>query len=213
MVRALHLVIATTLSCAAGCALVSGLSDLDVGDPSNPIDASVDQALDAPKLDGAVEANADAAVFDASPPPTDAGDAATCGPPAGDGPVISTSCITGTPLFGTGTIPTGVFDLSTLRFFQTSCTGFVSTTVSGRLVVTAQGSTLRFDERITMNNQAINRSYEAVVNGNAVDVKLLCGPPITVTSWGLNLTSGGGNKNAISFVKDDGQTKPRYIWN
>lgn len=106
-----------------------------------------------------------------------------------------------------------VYDLTALRFFQTSCTGFVSTTVSGRLVVTAQGSTLRFDERITTNNQAINRSYEAVVVGNAVNVKLLCGPPITASSWGLSLASGGGNKSSISFVKDDGQTKPRYVWN
>lgn len=212
MVRARLLFVVGASAFVGGCALVSGLSDLDVGETPALIDSGSDARDGSVGLDAAAEAKADVALFDAAPPPSDAGDGAVaCGPPPGDGPAINTTCIVGTPIFATGALDAGAYDLVQVRVFQNSCNGFVPSSVTGRLVVTVQGSGYRLDERITTGGVPVTRSYTGVVNGNAMDVKLVCGPSIGTTSWGLNVTTGGGNKNMITFYKDD--IKTRYFWN
>jgi hypothetical protein len=200
---------------AGGCALVSGLSDLDVG-PETTVDASVDRlTADATKPETSTDAGIDSFVIDAS----DAGDgsdgAPPCGPVLADAAVIQSTCSSFNPVFNTGALPTGDYSLIQARVYLNTCSGFTSFPASGQLTISGgDAGTYRLDERLVLNGTTTIRSYSAVVKGNAVDVKLLCGPAIGVTSWGLNVSSGGGGggKATVSFFKDDFITKQRFFW-
>jgi hypothetical protein len=133
-----------------------------------------------------------------------------------DAAVIQSTCSYLNPAFNTGTLTTGNYDLVQLRVYvSNTCNGVASFPASGQLTISGgDAGTYRLDERLVINGTTTIRSYTAVVNGTALDVKLLCGPSINDTSWGLNPSGGGGGggKADVSFFKDDFLSRYRFFW-
>jgi hypothetical protein len=201
---------------AAGCALVSGLSGLDVGgnDAAVAFDASVDvkPKLDAAPPDGAADGATDAV----APPPIDAAaDVTDVGPCAVSGPdpaPIQTSCVTGKPIFAAGTIPSGTYSLVILREFASSCGGFNPVPASGLLKITALGgSAYTLQERVTVNGVVTQRYYDATVSGTTMTVSLKCGPPILSKLWELNVSVVGGKTQFVAYQQGS-PNDLRYFW-
>ncbi len=198
----------------AGCALVSGLSSLDVGEGTTVADASVDRRPDVATVDAStVDVVVDAA-GEAEAGPVDAGiDAPSCGALLGGSATFATACTGVNPVFNNGALTPGSYELYALRDYGGNCGSFVSQQVAGRLVITNLGQKYRLDELIVTNGVPEARSWEAVVNGSALDVTQLCGTPVNDKSWGINVvppTDGG--VGTLLYFKDDGVKQLRYYW-
>lgn len=209
-------VLALVLSGAflGGCALVSGLSSLDVGDAAPVVDASVDRAADVgPKETGTVDV-VDSGGGTEAAPPIDAGvDAPSCGTLLGGSATFASACTGVNPVFNTGTLTPGSYELYALRDYGGNCGSFVSQQVAGRLVITNLGQKYRFDELIVADGIPEARSWEVVVSGSALDVTQLCGTAVADKSWGLNVippTDGG--VGTLLYFKNDGVKQLRYYW-
>jgi hypothetical protein len=194
-----------------GCALVSGLSDLDVG--STPVvDASVDV------VDAAADALSDKNVvpFDAAPPPVDASKdvvdaASTCAVTGTDPTPFPSQCSTGTAALQAGTIPSSTYYLASVREFPPDCTGYVAKTVTGSLYITSVGSTYAIQERLSINGVVTSRYYTATVSGTTMTVALVCGPPIPSTQWALFVSNQGG-KTQLVVLKPTQPYDQRFFW-
>ncbi len=210
MRRALPLALAASL--VTGCALVSGLSDLDVGDA--PLDAAADAARDVAP-DRLVDATADVSTdagSEADAPsdaPADVTDAATCTVSGSDFSTITSTCIAANPNFQGGTIPSASYALTDLYELKGSCSGYVAFTASGRLNVQVQGGTFTIEERVTINGVPTERRYTGTVSGSTMTLTQLCGPAAP-TKWQLYVDVVAG-KTLVLALKA-GQPTQRFYW-
>ncbi len=216
MRRAAVVVVAPLVLVAAGCAVVSGLSSLDIG-------AGLDGAL----VDASVDAKGEAAIVDAksdvadakldadASPSVDAGidanDAGSCPVVGTDPAAVQSVCVTGTPIFAAGTIPAGTYALTQVREFSTTCNGYVPLSVSGVLNIAVQGSTYQLQERLTINGVVSQRNYTATVNNTNMTVTLVCGPAIQSNLWQLNVSAQGGKTQFIA-LKQGTPYDQRFFW-
>lgn len=200
---------------ASGCALVSGLSSLDVGE-------TLDSGKDGTTIEAAVESGLDASIVDAptdrdadAPPPVDAGKdadaAAACSVVGSDPLPFASVCTTANPIFQYTPIPAGTYELTSLREYLSTCNGYVPLQVTGVLNVVPSGPTYVLHERITINGTSTSRSYNANVSGTTMNVTVTCGPSITTTAWPLYINTQGG-KTTISVLKPDFTVDQRFIW-
>ena len=208
-------VLVVASSGVTGCALVSGLSDLDVG-PSSVTDAAIDVktdagfdaiALDAPVALDARDGEA-GTVVDAA---KDA-DAGACPVSGADPAAVQSTCTTGNPIFAAGAIPAGTYALTMIREFPQTCTGSVPVSATGLLLVAVQGSLYALEERLTINGVTTSRHYTATVSGTTMTVALTCGPAIPSNQWQLNVSAGTGGKTSLVVYKTSPPTDQRFFW-
>lgn len=206
-------VLVVAFSGVTGCALVSGLSDLDVA-PSPVADASIDVVKgdasgDAPALDVALPDVRDA---DALPDAAKDADAGACAVPGADPTTVQTTCTTGSPVYAAGSIPTGTYSLTQLREFPQTCNGYVPLSATGLLVVAGQGSQYAIEERLTINGVTTSRYYTGTVSGTTMTVTVVCGPSVPSNQWQLNVGAGGGGKASLVVYKTSPPTDQRFFW-
>lgn len=201
----------------AGCALVSGLSDLDVATQA-VVDASTDSGSDGgtdgpTALDGARDA--DAGGFDVVPLPDagkDADAAPGCTVLGSDPTAVTTTCTTGSPFFSAGALPTGTYWLTQVREFPATCNGYQAVSATGLLLVAAQGSLFMLEERLTIGGVTTSRHYTATMNGTTMTVALTCGPAIPSNTWQLNLSQGSNGKTTFVVYKTSPPVDQRFFW-
>jgi hypothetical protein len=206
--------VALALGCSllGGCALVSGLSSLEVG--YAPEDAAIAET----SVDASREADADADVtdpFDADAS-NDAGDAdadadaSTCTVTGSNGSNIVSQCVTGNPIFQQGFIPPTSYTLTSLHDLKSGCNNYQPVAASGRLNVATQGSTYVLEERITIDGVTTERRYTATMANDAFKVTLTCGPPIATSQWPIYVGTMGG-KTVIAVLKT-APSPQRFYW-
>lgn len=145
---------------------------------------------------------------------------ATCGPPSGAAPGITSSCSSQLIFYLAGTVQPGSYDLAgfTVQGTAQYCSTFASAGYSGRLLITANGGKFTFDERIIRSNlinQQPNRSFDVTVVNKQLSVVQTCGLVVTPATWGYStgtIATDAGTKNTIVYTRNSGTSTVRYRW-
>lgn len=195
-------------------------TDGSTGKDATPDDAALDDA--APDddsgiiiTDGGGDPDPDGGVL------VDAGaDAGTCGPTAGNGPAIQSTCASLSLLPVGGTVQPGTYNLANFTVLATAqyCGTYVPAGYYGRLVITASNGKFRFDERLGRSNIINlfpNKSFDVTPSAKALQVVQTCGTTVSPTSWGYSTgtsATDAGTKNVIIYTRGSGTATVRYRW-
>lgn len=143
------------------------------------------------------------------------GGAAVCGPQAGNGAALASTCSSTLSLALGGTITPGSYDLTgfTVTGDIAYCGTYKSSSYSGRLDITADGDGFILAERVAKVGviSLPNKSFTAKIENKFLKVTQTCGAKINSTSWGYTLTTTDG-KPTIIYTHDSGTATVRYRW-
>jgi hypothetical protein len=142
----------------------------------------------------------------------DGGDGGVCGPPRGNGTAIDSRCLTRIVRPAGGTIVPGDYDLVSYVLATSDCTRFVSSSVSGRLIVSDAGSgAFRFEERFTRSLRSVVREVRSTPSGALLPITLECGFA-TDANWSYTATIGGDGKALLALRHTVGTGNIIFGW-